>query len=76
MKRGIAESLHWLATRIHSGEHKEFIEIRDEYDVLRCRVELVGDDHHGVDAAFVRLPSGWDCFVVGNTHDFRRSDAY
>lgn len=74
--RWLAELLHWLATRIHKGDHKEFIEIRDEFDIIRCRIEVMGDDHHGVDATFVRLPQGWDCLVLGNTHDYKfcRSD--
>ena len=71
MRKWTAEILLRLATWVHNGNHTEQIEIHDEYGVLRCRVELAGDEHHGVDAALFRLPAGWNYSVLGNTHDFK-----
>lgn len=73
MRQAIAHLLTRMAARIHTADHKEIIEVHDDYGVLRCRVEVMGDDHHGVDAAFVRLPQGWECFVLGK-NDYSRSD--
>lgn len=61
-----AEALHRLATRIHNDGHKELVEIKDEYQVCRCRIEVAGDDLHGVDATFVELPPGWEFAISGS----------
>ncbi|ASD50882.1 hypothetical protein SEA_HANNACONDA_169 [Mycobacterium phage Hannaconda] len=60
MRRGLALALHWLALRIYRDEHTERIEITDEYDIVRCRVEVAGDESgHGVDSEYDLLPPGW-----------------
>lgn len=75
MRTLLAHLLHRLAEWVHPADHQEIIEVQDDYGIVRCRVQVVGDDRHGIDTAFVRLPTGWDCHVEGNTHDFSRSDA-
>ncbi|AEJ92231.1 hypothetical protein OPTIMUS_175 [Mycobacterium phage Optimus] len=59
MRKWIAKALHRLAVRIHSDEHSERILILDEYEIIRCRVEIAGDDSHGVDSEYDLLPPGW-----------------
>lgn len=74
MRRWLAHQLHTLATRIYNTDHKELVEVRDEYDICRCRIEVVGDDlTHGVEATFDQLPEGWH---IGEQIDVGRPDPH
>ncbi len=60
MRRAIASWLHGMATRIYNADHRELIEVHDEYDICRCRLEVITDDYvHRVEAKLVALPAGW-----------------
>jgi len=74
MRRWLAGLLRWLVWRLHDDDHREVVSIVDEYDILRCQIEVMGDGRHGVDAIFVCLPVGWDCTVVGSNDFIRRSN--
>ncbi|AYR00075.1 hypothetical protein PBI_NEBKISS_140 [Mycobacterium phage Nebkiss] len=59
MRRFLARFLHHLANRIFDDEHRERIDVLDEYGIQRCRIEIAGDDDHGFDLASNNLPQGW-----------------
>lgn len=61
MRKAIASVLHRLANRIYNADHQELIEVRDEYGICRCRLEVVTDEFtHQVEATLVKLPAGWE----------------
>ena len=58
----------WAVRLYDRVERVETVEVRDEYGLCRCRVEVVGDEFaHGVDAALTidELPVGWVLRVEG-----------
>ncbi len=72
MRKALANWLHGVATRIHNADRKELIEVHDEYDICRCRLEVITDDAvHRVDVTLVELPAGWRF-----NDDISRSDTY
>lgn len=72
MRRRLAHALHRLAVRVWDDECIETIEVIDEYGVCRCRVEVRGNDFHGVGMAYELLPQGW---TLGE-QNVGRSDTY
>lgn len=72
MRKLIAYLLHRMATRIDNTEHIETVEVFDEYDICRCRVQFMGDEFHGMGATFEQLPDGW---YIGE-HNVGRPDPY
>lgn len=66
MRRAIAHVLRVAAARLYSGEYRERLEVRDEYGICRCCVDIVGDEYaHGIDCTCVQLPEGWGVYVDG-----------
>ena len=57
--KALANLLRRLADRL--DPHEETVEISDEYDICRCRIEV-----HSVDATYVELPTGWAMHILGN----------
>lgn len=59
MCRWLARVLHHLANRLYDDERTDRLEVLDEYEIVRCRVDIAGDDTHGLDSEFDELPPGW-----------------
>lgn len=60
VRRWTAGVLDRMARWVYVGDHREVIEIHDEFDVCRCRIAVASDEYaHGVDSASDRLPSDW-----------------
>lgn len=61
MKRAFAAFLYWWASKL-APDHKERVEVRDEYDIPRVRVIIIADDFvHHAETTLVQLPPGWTC---------------
>jgi hypothetical protein len=59
-RKWLAGQVEHLARFIYRGEHREVIEIRDEHDICRARVQIASDEYaHGIDSAREELPSDW-----------------
>lgn len=60
MRQWMAERLHQLAGHIFNDQHRQRIEILDEYEICRCTVEVDGDSYgHGLTRIADILPTGW-----------------
>lgn len=64
MKAWLASRLHALANRLYSDERTERVEVHDEYDICRCRIET-----HGIDRTSSNLPEGWHLWVDEEQYD-------
>ena len=62
LRRWLAGRVEYVARLIYrSGEHRETIEIRDEFGVCRCTLSIASDEYaHGIDSVCDELPSDWE----------------
>ena len=62
MRRGIAHFLRTVADFLWVDDSDEIFELRDDYGIPRCRLEVHGDQHgHGISSLTEELPAGWYC---------------
>lgn len=66
MRVWLAHRLHGVARWLYNDTHTERVTVIDEYGICRCRIEIAGDDSHGISAEFIALPDGWVCETRGN----------
>lgn len=70
MRRYLAKFLHGIADRIYDDERTDRLIVLDEWDIVRCRVDIAADDNHGLDSEFDELPLGW------HVHAWRGDEQY
>ena len=59
MRKALAALLQRMATILYCDNHEERIEVVDEYGICRCRLSIITDDVHVVEATHISLPQGW-----------------
>lgn len=68
LRRWLAGRVEHVARVIYRADHREVVEIRDEFGVCRCKLQIASDEYaHGIDSARDELPSDWELhwFVDG-----------
>lgn len=73
MRPWLALLFRAFANRIYSEEHRDRVEVLDEYGIRRCEVYIISDNVHGVNAERVELPEGW---VLRNYRDGEPFDVF
>lgn len=61
LRRWLAGRVEHVARLIYRAEHRETIEIHDEYGAVRATVQIASDEYaHGIDSVRDELPSDWE----------------